>query len=285
MLTFSPGTRLDADARISVLDPLRAVDAALLDLLRGFTEDDWRKPTVHRNRDVKDLTAHMLHGCLRSITGDRDHYESPMPFIGGLADLITFIQQDNREFMAGMRRISPQILVELIALYEPRVLAIFEQLDPDETGCGVGWAGEDESRVWFGIAREYTEKWHHQAQLRMATDRPPLYDPSLFEPVLETFARGLPFAFRGYEQPVGASLAVTVSGPVDLGWTLRRDVGGWSLWSGAEASADTRVSLPADVAWRVWTKSMARDEARPRVVCVGDRAVLDTLLGFVAIMA
>ena len=278
-------TRLDEHALIDVIEPIRDVNAALLELLRGFDEEDWDRPTVHRDRTVKDLTAHLLHGCLRSITSGRDRYERPMPPLGGLSDLIAFVQQDNREFMTGMRRVSPQVLIELIALYDPQVLALFEQADPDEMGCGVGWAGEDESRCWFGIAREYTEKWHHQAQLRLATGQPQLYQPHLFVPVLETFARGLPFAFRDYERSEGTAVTVAVTDQLELDWTLRREGTVWTLWSGADEGTDARLSLPADIAWRVWTKSMDQDEARKNVGVSGDPAAADALMSFTAIMA
>ena len=60
---------LDATVPIPVLDPLRNVNEALLVLLRGFKTEDWRKPTVHPDRSVKDLTAHLLQGSLPR----RDH--------------------------------------------------------------------------------------------------------------------------------------------------------------------------------------------------------------------
>jgi hypothetical protein len=85
---FPAGTRLDETARIPVLEPLRTVNAALLDLLRAFTAQDWTKPTVHRDRNVKDLTAHLLHGSLRRVTSRRDCYRPPTPLICGTGDLI-----------------------------------------------------------------------------------------------------------------------------------------------------------------------------------------------------
>jgi hypothetical protein len=282
---FPAGIRLDETVCIPVLEPLRAANAALLDLLRDFTAEDWSKPTVHRERDVKDLTAHLLHGSLRRVTGLRDGYRRATPPINSTEDLIAFIQQDNREFMTGMRRVSPAILIELIALYDAEAVALFERMDPDALGTGVVWAGEKVSRRWFDIAREYTEKWHHQQQLRDATGRPPLYEPRLLVPVLETFARGLPFAYCRYEPAEGTSLAVSTTGAVSLGWTLRRTGGAWSLWSGADRAAGTSVSLPADVAWRVWTKSMDRDEARAWIQVVGDGGAAESLVTFVAVMA
>ena len=52
------------------------------------------------------------------------------------------------------------------------------------------------SLVWFDNARELTERWHHQEQIRLATNRPGIMTPLLYHPVLDTFLRGLPHAYR-----------------------------------------------------------------------------------------
>jgi uncharacterized protein (TIGR03083 family) len=278
-------TRLDHSAVIAVAEPLRRVGACLLELLGGLSEADWDRPTVHPQRDVKDLAAHLLHGSLRRVTGLRDRYHRPGPAIRSSEELVAFIQQDNRAFMDGMRRTSPGILIELIERYDRELLALFEAMDPQASGLGVVWAGEWSSPNWFDIAREYTEKWHHQQQIRDATGRPPLYAPDLLEPVLETFARGLPFAFRELAWPDGGCFSVEVTGEVSRAWTLRREAERWSLWSGPDATSSTRLSLPADVAWRLWTRSASPAEAAQRVCVEGDPSVKEPLLSFVAIMA
>ncbi len=63
--------RLDADVPIPVREPLRTVNERLLDLLRDLDAKDWSRPTVHPNRDVKDIAAHLLHGSLRRVTAIR----------------------------------------------------------------------------------------------------------------------------------------------------------------------------------------------------------------------
>lgn len=277
--------RLDADVPIPVLEPLRTVNERLLHLLRDLDAEDWSLPTVHPNRDVKDIAAHLLHGSLRRVTALRDGYRPPTPKLAQMEELIAFIQEDNRDFMRGMRRISPQIITELVAKYDPELVSIFESLDPDAEGLGVAWAGEMVSRNWFDVAREYTEKWHHQQQIRDATGREPLYAPDLFAPVLETFARGLPFALRDLDPREAGHIAIETSGPVQLSWSLRHEARGWTLWRGGEPDAGTSVSLPAEVAWRVWTKSMDRDAARERIAVSGCDAVVDGIVSFVAIMA
>jgi uncharacterized protein (TIGR03083 family) len=284
-VAVTQSVHLDATVRIPVLEPLRRVNEALLDLVRGFTAEDWPRPTVHPDRNVKDLTAHLLQGSLNRVSIVRDGYRLPMPPIAGIDELIALIQRNNREFMTAMRWVSPRILIDLLAVYDREMVAAFETLDPDANGIGVAWAGETVSRNWFDIAREYTEKWHHQQQLRDATKRLPLYEPALLAPVLETFARGLPFAFRSGEADDGTRVAVTVTGPLTLHWTLRRIGGAWSLWSGTDPDAEAAISLPADVAWRVWTKGMKRDEARAKMTVRGDETMAAPLTSFVAIMA
>jgi Mycothiol maleylpyruvate isomerase N-terminal domain len=277
--------RLDANVIIPVLEPLHTVNNYLLDLLRSFTATDWSKSTVHPDRNVKDLVAHLLHGSLRRVTSMRDKYRYPTPPIASTDDLIAFIQADNRDFMRGMRRLSPQILIELISVYDQELLALFRMLDPNQDGLGVVWAGEKVSRNWFDIAREYTEKWHHQQQIRDATNREPLYEPRLFEPALETFARGLPFAIRNLNLPDQSRVLVQTTGVVNCCWTLYRDAGTWSLWQGKHPELTSSVTIPAEVAWRVWTKSMDRGEASRQIQAVGDGSVVDPIVSFVAIMA
>ncbi|MGH7339749.1 MAG: maleylpyruvate isomerase family mycothiol-dependent enzyme, partial [Candidatus Rokuibacteriota bacterium] len=104
-------------------------------------------------------------------------------------------------------------------------------------------------------------------------------------PVLETFARGLPFAFRGRSANDGARVVVTVTGAVTLAWTLRGTGSGWSLWSGAVPDADAWISVPADVAWRVWTKGIRPEAAREQMDVQGDETAAEPLTRFGAIMA
>src|SRR5262245_55520805 len=224
-------SQLDAAVRIPVFEQLRRVNASLLEILRAFTAEDWQKPTVHPDRNVKDLTAHLLQTTLNRVSIDRDGYRLLSGPIADIEDLIALIQRNNREFMTAMRWVSPRILIELLAIYDREMVAGFERLDPDGPGIGVAWAGEAVSRNWFDIARMYTGKWHHQQQLRDATGWPPLYASELLTPALETFARGLPYAFRSRQAKDGTRVSVAVTGPVTLHWTLRRIDGQWSLWS------------------------------------------------------
>ena len=73
----------------------------------------------------------------------------------------------------------------------------YQSLDPfEDAPFPVSWAGESRSPNWFHLAREFTERWHHQQQIRLATERDGIMTRELYHPVLECFMRALPFAFR-----------------------------------------------------------------------------------------
>jgi uncharacterized protein (TIGR03083 family) len=282
---FPAGTRLDHGARIGVLDALGSVNAALLELLDEFTVEDWTRPTVHPQRNVKDLTAHLLQGSLWRVSTLRDGYRPAEAPSATREELVRAIQRRNREFMAALRPASPALLRELLARYDAELLGLFSGLEPEAPGLGVVWAGEWVSPNWFDVAREYTEKWHHQQQLRDATGRRPLTDPSLFVPALETFARALPFAYRNLAKPVGSSIAVSLGPPAGIGWTLRREPSAWVLYAGVDEGAPTSIDLDPDLAWRLWTKGIPPALAKSGVQIAGDPADAEPLLTFVAVMA
>jgi hypothetical protein len=284
-MSTSLGRRLDADVALDTFEPLREVNSHLIRLLRGLGDDDWAKPTVHLDRNVKGLMAHLLHGSLRRVTSHRDHYRWKGQKLNGLTEVISFVQADNRRFMDGMSRISPQILIEMIEIYDEAFLQIASTLDPNAQGLGVMWAGEDVSLNWFDMAREYTEKWHHQRQIRDAVGAPLLNAPHLIGPAIDTFARGLPFAYRSLNVPDGSQISVAVCDGFKRSWSLWYRDGSWSLWEGTPTLPITTISIPADMAWRLWTKGLDKAEMRARCVVTGDLANLEPILNFVAIMA
>jgi hypothetical protein len=161
----------------------------------------------------------------------------------------------------------------------------YESLDPFATAAiGVSWAGEMTSQVWFDNARELTERWHHQEQIRLATGRPGIMTPQFYYPVLDTFLRGLPHAFRDVAAPVGAALLVEVSGDCGGRWCLVRGHDRWSFDDEVPPSVSAHVVIPQAIAWRVFTKGIARESARAEITTTGDRELAEHVLGLTAIV-
>ncbi|HYI13519.1 MAG TPA: maleylpyruvate isomerase N-terminal domain-containing protein [Thermoanaerobaculia bacterium] len=242
----------------------------LIALLRSLTPEEWNAPTVAGAWTVKDVAAHLLDTELRRLSMHRDGYEPPLPpdaFANGISG---FVNGMNADGVALLRRVSPALLIDLHARYGPQMAEFFATLDPFAAAkWSVSWAGEEGSQNWFDVARELTERWHHQQQIRDATGRPALYDRYL-APVLETFVRAVPFAYREAE-----------GGPV----VLRIDEGVWSLvegklYVGAAESPSVTVGLTGDVAWRLFT----RQKIDPRAVVEGDARLAEPLLKMVAII-
>jgi hypothetical protein len=127
--------------------------------------------------------------------------------------------------------------------------------------------------VWFDIAREFTERWHHQQQIRDATGRPPLYDAYFLAPVLDTFVRALPHNFRHVVAPAGTVVRFEISGEAGGVWFLHRMERAWTLVPESRAEPATDVILPQDTAWRLFTKGIDREKARARALIRGDASL------------
>src|SRR5262249_9675682 len=146
---------------------------------------------------VKDVAAHLLDTQLRKLSIVRDGYSAEVPDFRKPNGLVDFVNRLNAEGVALYRRLSPPVLIDLMALASRQMIAYHQSLDPHADAVfSVSWAGESRSKNWFDTARELTERWIHQQQIRVAVDRPGLMSRELFFPVLDTFMRALPFVFR-----------------------------------------------------------------------------------------
>ncbi|MBI3759407.1 MAG: hypothetical protein HY269_06590, partial [Deltaproteobacteria bacterium] len=163
---------------------------------------------------------------------------------------------------------------------------LFASLDPHGPAIfSVAWAGEAASENWFDIAREYTEKWHHQQQLREAVGAPGLTSRRWLYPVLDTFLRGLPHTYRALSAPEGTRVLFRVRGAAGGDWTLQREGEAWRLYAGDCTDAVCEARLDQDTAWRLLTKGLTRDTAAARIAFSGETAYGQPLLGMLSVMA
>lgn len=264
------------------------LDQRLIELLRSLSAADWQRPTVCRGWSVKDITAHLLDGNFRRIALNRDGYESPeQPVIESYQDLVDHLNQLNAEWVRATRRLSPNLLIDLLEQSGKQVYEAFCQLLPHDTATfSVGWAGEETSENWFDIAREYTERWHHQQQIRLAVDRPgDLLSQSFHYPLLDTFMRALPHTYRHTPAPTGSVIQVTVSGEGGGVWQLVRQSDAWLLTGqSCELVPTASVSIDEQIAWRLFTKGIGRLDALPYLHFGGDRRLAEKILDMIAVM-
>jgi hypothetical protein len=148
----------------------------------------------------------------------------------------------------------------------------------------VSWAGETSSLNWFDIARELTERWHHQEQIRVAVGKPGIMTRRLYYPVLDCFLRALPHAYRGVKVPAGSRVQVVVEGDCGGVWTIQRESNGWRLDRSEGDPVVARVTIPQELAWRLFTKGLQGEDARRPIRLEGDQAVGSVVLRLVTIV-
>ena len=134
--------------------------------------------------------------------------------------------------------------MDLLAVTGPQIAALFGSLDPfGPAHFGVSWAGEDRSQNWFDIGRDYTERWLHQQQIRVAVGAPGLLERRWLFPVLDLFVRSLPHTYQAIRRDDGTAVVVEIAGDAGGHWTLVRTSGGWQLFRGALAASAATVSM------------------------------------------
>jgi uncharacterized protein (TIGR03083 family) len=284
---------LSVRASIRGMRPIQTADLflplqqELVSLLRGLDESDWTRPTLARQWVVKDVAAHLLDTDLRRLSLQRDGYKQPPPSeeIGGYTELVAFLNRLNASWVEMAGRLSPRVLVDLLEWSGPQVAQLFASLAPDDAAIfSVAWAGEEHSTNWMDIGREYTEKWHHQAQIRDAVGAPPLSGRRWLGPVLELSMYALPHAFRETAAPTGSTLNVNIEGEAGGVWHVVKDDKAWQLREGEASHATASVRLDAETAWRLLFNALSREAAERRVESAGDEGLCAVFLRVRSVM-
>jgi uncharacterized protein (TIGR03083 family) len=264
---------------------LRRVDEKLIQLLSSLEPSEWDLQTIAPLWNVRDVAAHLLDTVLRKLSMVRDSCYVEAPNIRSPQDLIALVNRLNAEGVAVYRRLSPRVLIEMMKTACEQSASFHESLDPFAPATfAVSWAGEEASLNWFDTARELTERWHHQQQIRLATNRPGIMTPDLYHPVLDCFVRGLPHVYRDVHAPVGTVLLLEISGDCGGQWFLSKGSTRWSFVSQSPGKLAARVTIPQELAWRVFTKGVDPASAPLQIRIEGNRALGEKVLGLTAIV-
>jgi len=262
----------------------------LLALLRGLELSDWLKPSPIDGRTVKDLVSHLVDGSLRSLSLQRDEFadSTNVPEINSYGDLINYIQKLNRDWIIVSRRLSPAILIDLLEYADKAYYAFLKSRNPVGRALfSVAWAGESESENWFDIAREFTEKWHHQMQIRMALDRPLLLDAAYLEPLYDTFMMALPHHYRDAGAcDNGTKVKISLTGKLNKSWVIEKQTDRWVFTDPESVDIFASAELPAELAWIIFTNTdRDREKYATSLKITGDTTLGLKLLDLVTVMS
>lgn len=263
------------------------LDHHLISLLRSLSQEDWNRPTVAKLWTVKDVAAHLLDGNCRMISMVRDGYLLPPDReINSYESLVGFLNQLNADWVKASRRLSPALLTELLEITGREYARIVASLDLQaEALFAVSWAGESTSLNWFHIAREYTEKFHHQQQIRDAVSKEGIMTKELFYPFIDTLMRGLPHAYRNMHPDSPKTIQVQIESEIGGDWYLTYSDKAWQLSNNVVGLVDASIKIPPAVAWKLFTKGLSPEVAAKTCTLSGETTLLQPALNLVAVMA
>ena len=263
------------------------LDKMLIDLLRSLNASEWNYPTVARLWSVKDIAAHLLDGNLRNLSASRDaHLITPDHPISSYTELVDYINGINGTWVAVAKRLSPQLLIELLESSGKAYTDHLSKLDPFEPAIyPVAWAGQTSSPNWFHIAREYTEKFIHQQQIREAVGKQALFTKELFYPYLQTSMFAVPPSLQTIPKLVGTTARFTVSSNCGGTWNFIHTPKGWVPSDEQIQDPTAHVIVPASLVWKLFSKATKPDEVRSDITFKGDITLCNQLLRTIAVMA
>ena len=191
----------------------------------------------------------------------------------------------NAEGVRQYGQLSPDELILRMEAASRESAEYHQALDPFGVAMfPVSWAGEEESANWFDTAREFTERWHHQQQIRVAVNKPGIMTREFYFPVLDCFMRALPYAYRNVAATAGTLAQFNISGGCGGNWYLFRDRAAWKLIASPAGEKISEMTIPQEIAWRIFTKGIAFEEARSHVRVTGDEAVGLHILKLISIV-
>jgi uncharacterized protein (TIGR03083 family) len=261
------------------------LEAKLVEVLRSLSPEDWEKQTVAPKWKVKDVAAHLLDTQLRKLAAPREPRRVENSKIIPPAELLALINALNAEGVRRYRQLSTHELISTMEASSRESAEYHQALDPFAPAMfPVSWAGEEQSPNWFDTAREFTERWHHQQQIRLAVNKPGIMTREFYFPVLDCFMRALRYTYRNVTAKPGALAQFNISGECGGSWYLFRDNAVWALVGSSAGDKVSETTIPQEIAWRIFTKGIASEEARPQVHVSGDEKVGLHILKMVSIV-
>lgn len=273
---------------IMVLDLFPQERRQLLELFSDLSEEDWDTPTICQGWTVKDIGLHLFGDDIGYLSGKRDRFNNPFfrnKDMHAWESLVKNLNEANELWVKAAERISPKLLSDLLALTGKQFYEYLQSLDPMAIDGVVSWAGPDPAPLWLDIAREYTERWLHQQQIRDAVNKPGLKEKRFFHPVLDTFVRALPHTYK--DIPVADMIVIQfgVTGEAGGTWYLVGEAKRWSLYTAVELQPIAIVTMDQETCWRLFTKGMNKDQAKANTTIEGDQKLGEKIFDTVSIIA
>jgi len=136
---------------------------------------------------------------------------------------------------------------------------------------------------WFDMAREYTERWLHQQQMRDAMKDNQIMTTELYQPFLHIFMQAWPHTMKDVKAEAGAILKTMVTGMGE--WYLKREKTRWKLQGNSEDKITAETIIDSDIAWKLFSKSIRKEEVKEGITINGDQSLGKKVLDMLSVMA
>lgn len=272
---------------IELIDKFPELDKKLIDLLESLDEEEWNKQTIAKLWTVKDVVAHLLDGNIRILSNLRDRYQGERPVINSYQDLLDYLNQLNAEWVQAMKRVSPEMLIDLLKHTGKPFYEYYASLNPYANAeYSVAWAGENQSPNWMHIAREYTEKFLHQQQIRDAINKQGIMTKDYYLPFLEVCMYALPHTLRNTEADKGSILKMAVVGAVSGEWYVKYNGKQWvRIESPLQVEPVSEISIEYYASWKLFSKSLRPKDLSDKIMIKGNHELGEKAVEMVSFMA
>jgi hypothetical protein len=256
-------------------------------LLKNLKPADWNKITVCKGWDVRAIAVYLLDTNIRRLSIGRDgHSFLKNKQFSTYQELVAFLNELNAEWILAMKRVSNEIILELSGIYQKQLLIYFNELDPfDMALFPVRWAGKEHSENWFDIAKEYSERWLHQQQIRFAINDQTLLQPQYYSPYLEVAMQTLPFTYLKVKAPINTTIKVEIVGEAGGVWIIKKDKSFWNFTQEQVENPDALIYIDQQIAWLLFSKGINPLEAAQYYQIHGDVGLASHVLKMITVMA
>lgn len=268
-----------SDPSISLSSAFRIERSRLLDVLRSLETADWLRPTRCPGWSVHGLSLHLLGDDLSFLSWQRDdHHGTRAPASLDEAGFITWLDALQVEWVDAARRMSPPLVMELLAWLDDPIANTIDAQDPAAVDSNVSWASKDPVPKWLDQVRELSERWIHRQQILDALGRPVDLNEDLARSVLDGLRWAYPFRLGVVPRQAGTVVTVAITGPevVDR-WTVVFDGVGWQFAARTDVAPAAGIEVTTDQSWRLLTNNLdAAEHGSPSAF--GDEDITDVLL-------
>jgi len=258
-----------------VLDIYPALLDELLDTLQSLSESKWESKTLLPSWRIKDIAAHIASGAIRKLSAIRNNEPSEVSEPMDYESLVTRINENNEKWVGLLRNLHFSLIIDLLTRYYGELIEEFKIMDPYATAVhGVAWAGELKSENWFDIAREYTELWHHQMQIKNAIGDAALLGDEYYKPFIDTCFRALPYHFRKMGEQIDFDLLIEIAGMNGGKYLLLCENSIFRIKENEEPEntqdINTSIHVTKDVLWKLLTNAAELEEIKDGISIDGN---------------